>query len=259
MTNQLSIQELLLDFKKNIWLSVVGIGMGVLISVFFTFFMISPKYSSQVDVIPNQLETLEDQNAQSYINAELQMINTYKVFIKSNFILTKVNKEYQKTHGESPKISDLKKMIDVVQTEDSQIFSIKVTSDNPIEARDIANTTAQIFAKEVPNVINKAKISIISDASAEYTPVSPNKKINIMGGAFIGFLLATVLTSILSIFGNKIQSPEEIKEKHNFVILGEIPYQKKKRHMQLIEETTKFFSKSDTLTRRKRRKEHVEN
>lgn len=75
----------------------------------FYIFIISPKYSSQVDVIPNQLETLEDQNSQSYINAELQMINTYKVFIKSNFILTKVNKEYQKIHGESPKISELKK------------------------------------------------------------------------------------------------------------------------------------------------------
>ncbi|MGG5357910.1 MULTISPECIES: YveK family protein [unclassified Enterococcus] len=256
MKNQLSIQELLLDFKKNAWLSIVGIGIGVLISVFFTFFIISPKYSSQVDVIPNQLETLEDQNSQSYINAELQMINTYKVFIKSNFILTKVNKEYQKIHGESPKISELKKMIDVVQTEDSQIFSIKVTSDDPVEARDTANITAQIFAKEVPNVISKNKITIISDAAAEYTPISPNKKINIMAGAFIGFLITTILTSILSIFGNKIQSPEEIKEKHNFVILGEIPFQTKKRHRQIIEETTKFFSRSDTVPRKKRRREH---
>lgn len=72
------------------------------------------------------------------------------------------------------------------------MFSIQATSTNAVTAQQIANTTSQVFQENAKDVMNVDKISIISGAVANTTPVSPNNKLNLVIGLVLGMMVGVV-------------------------------------------------------------------
>ena len=107
---------------------------------------------------------------QSTVQTNLQLINTYNVIIKSPAILDKVAQQL----GTDLTAAQLNEKITVASEADSQVVNVTVQDPDPQMAANIANTTAEVFQKEIVNLMNIDNVNILAKANMGENP-SPVK------------------------------------------------------------------------------------
>lgn len=221
MEETISLQELIGVLKKRIGLIIVCMFLGLGVAGVLTYFVITPKYSSQAQLIV-RLPQNETTNVND-INGNLQMINTYKDLIKSDTVMTEVQKRMKSEHQNDLSVQALGASVSVTQSQNSQMFSIVSKVTDPIVAQNIANQTALVFQEQAKDMLNVDKITIISAATANVSPVSPNDKLNLMIGLALGVIFGIAVAFILELFDKTIKDDSFVEEELGFTILGVVP------------------------------------
>lgn len=223
MEEVVSLQEIALVLKKRMLLIFSMMILGVVALAGVTFFLITPKYGTDTQlVVQSNQETLTNANLQSDLTGNVMMVNTYKDLIKSDVVLDQVSLQLAKENGIQYTSNELNKMISVTQSQNSQMFSIRVISINAKEAMEIANKTAIIFKEKAVEILKVDKVSIISPAKLKTTPVSPNKKLNLLIGAVIGLILGVMIVFLLEFLDKTVKDTKFIENELELPILGEI-------------------------------------
>ena len=223
MEEVVSLQEIALVLKKRMLLIFSMMILGVVALAGVTFFLITPKYRTDTQlVVQSNQETLTNANLQSDLTGNVMMVNTYKDLIKSDVVLDQVSLQLTKENGIQYTSNELNKMISVTQSQNSQMFSIRVISINAKEAMEIANKTAMIFKEKAVEILKVDKVSIISPAKLQTTPVSPNKKLNLLIGAVIGLILGVMIVFLLEFLDKTVKDTKFIENELELPILGEI-------------------------------------
>lgn len=223
MEEVVSLQEIALVLKKRVLLIFSMMILGVVALAGVTFFLITPKYETDTQlVVQSNQETLTNANLQSDLTGNVMMVNTYKDLIKSDVVLDQVSLQLTKENGIQYTSNELNKMISVTQSQNSQMFSIRVISINAKEAMEIANKTAMIFKEKAVEILKVDKVSIISPAKLQTTPVSPNKKLNLLIGAVIGLILGVMIVFLLEFLDKTVKDTKFIENELELPILGEI-------------------------------------
>ena len=223
MEEVVSLQEIALVLKKRMLLIFSMMILGVVALAGVTFFLITPKYETDTQlVVQSNQETLTNANLQSDLTGNVMMVNTYKDLIKSDVVLDQVSLQLTKENGIQYTSNELNKMISVTQSQNSQMFSIRVISINAKEAMEIANKTAMIFKEKAVEILKVDKVSIISPAKLQTTPVSPNKKLYLLIGAVIGLILGVMIVFLLEFLDKTVKDTKFIENELELPILGEI-------------------------------------
>ena len=223
MEEVVSLQEIALVLKKRVLLIFSMMILGVVALAGVTFFLITPKYGTDTQlVVQSNQETLTNANLQSDLTGNVMMVNTYKDLIKSDVVLDQVSLQLAKENGIQYTSNELNKMISVTQSQNSQMFSIRVISINAKEAMEIANKTAMIFKEKAVEILKVDKVSIISPAKLKTTPVSPNKQLNLLIGAVIGLILGVMIVFLLEFLDKTVKDTKFIENELELPILGEI-------------------------------------
>ena len=223
MEEVVSLQEIALVLKKRVLLIFSMMILGVVALAGMTFFLITPKYGTDTQlVVQSNQETLTNANLQSDLTGNVMMVNTYKDLIKSDVVLDQVSLQLAKEDGIQYTSNELNKMISVTQSPNSQMFSIRVVSINAKEAMEIANKTAMIFKEKAVEILKVDKVSIISPAKLQTTPVSPNKKLNLLIGAVIGLLLGFLIVFLLEFLDKTVKDTKFIENDLDLPLLGEV-------------------------------------
>ena len=223
MEEVVSLQEITLVLKKRMLLIFSMMILGVVALAGVTFFLITPKYETDTQlVVQSNQETLTNANLQSDLTGNVMMVNTYKDLIKSDVVLDQVSLQLAKENGIQYTSNELNKMISVTQSQNSQMFSIRVVSINAKEAMEIANKTAMIFKEKAVEILKVDKVSIISPAKLQTTPVSPNKKLNLLIGAVIGLILGVMIVFLLEFLDKTVKDTKFIENELELPILGEV-------------------------------------
>lgn len=223
MEETISLQEIVTLLKKKAVLILSMFFIGIGISALITFMVITPKYSATSQLIATS-QSKDNTNANTdSINSNLMMINTYKDFIKGRVVTETAREELEKEIGFKGSADTIKNMITVEQTQQSQMFSIVVTSENPEEAATVANVVSEIFKKEAKEYTDADKVSVISKAETPTSPVSPNKKINLAVGGILGLIIGIGLSLLSQLFNRTVKSIDYISDQLNIPILGSIP------------------------------------
>ena len=223
MEEVVSLQEIALVLKKRVLLIFSMMILGVVVLAGMTFFLITPKYGTDTQlVVQSNQETLTNANLQSDLTGNVMMVNTYKDLIKSDVVLDQVSLQLTKENGIQYTSNELNKMISVTQSQNSQMFSIRVISINAKEAMEIANKTAMIFKEKAVEILKVDKVSIISPAKLQTTPVSPNKKLNLLIGAVIGLILGVMIVFLLEFLDKTVKDTKFSENELELPILGEI-------------------------------------
>lgn len=221
MEQTISIKQLFELLRKRIGLIILGGLAGLLISGLLAFFILTPKYSSQAQLVVTLPQT-ETTNAND-VNTNLQMINTYKDIITGDLVTKEVSEKLSSEYGIKMNTNDLKESIKVEQNQNSQMFSIIATSKSPREAANISNTTAEIFKANAKDVLNVDRISIISQAVASSSPVFPNKRLTIAAGLLIGLMLGIFLAVLLELLDRTVKESKIITDEFGLTLLGNVP------------------------------------
>ncbi|OJG73276.1 hypothetical protein RV12_GL000683 [Enterococcus quebecensis] len=221
MEETISLQELIGVLKKRVGLIIVSMFLGLGIAGVLTYFVITPRYSSQAQLIV-RLPQNETTNVND-INGNLQMINTYKDLIKSDTVMSEVQKKMKAEHENDLSVEELGASVSVNQSQNSQMFSIVSKVTDPILAQNIANQTALVFQEKAKDMLNVDKITIISAATANVKPVSPNDKLNLLIGVALGIIFGIAAAFILELFDKTIKDDRFVEDELGFTILGVVP------------------------------------
>jgi capsular polysaccharide biosynthesis protein len=219
----ISIQEMLQVIKKRLWMiGLFGI-IGAATAAIVTLLFITPMYKASASLV---VQSTQDSNTiqTNEINSNILMINTYKDLIKSNYVLDNVSKELQETKGINYSGVQLKGIVSVNQSDNSQMFSIDVVTSNAHQAMEVANTTATVFQDTAGNVLNVDKITIVSPAVTNEKKISPNDGQNIGLGLVLGIMVGFVIAFLLEFLDKTVKDERFVTETLGLPILGEISH-----------------------------------
>jgi len=221
MEETVSIGEVFLILKKHLILILICSLLGTVIAGGVTFLLITPKYRAASELVVQSKES-ENSNLQSDVNANVMLINTYKDMIMGNQVMKKVQEQLTQKNNYNLSREDIKQMVAVTQSQNSQMFKIEVTSDNPDEAMIISNTVSDVFKKNAASVLNVNKVTITSTAEIPLNPISPNNKLNIMIGAVLGLMLGIGIAFLLELFDKTVKDERYITEELNLPLISSI-------------------------------------
>ncbi|HCZ8622128.1 TPA: capsule biosynthesis protein CapA, partial [Staphylococcus aureus] len=187
----------------------------LVLSILITFSFMTPKYSNSTQVLVNQKETDNQMMAQQ-VQSDLQLVNTYSEIIKSPRILDKVSKNLKGKYSSN----EISGMLTVSNQAESKILNITVENESRENAGKVANEIANVFSKEVKDIMNVDNVSILSKADNNGSKVSPKPLINAVVGVFLGLIVALIIIFLKEILDKRIKTEEDVEEQLNIPVLG---------------------------------------
>ena len=136
MEETISLKEIFETLRKHLVTILISMFAGLAIAGVATFFILTPKYSSQAQLIVT-LPQSDTTNAND-VNMNLQMINTYKDMIVSDLVLNEVKDRLETEDNVKMTAGEIKESISVNQSQNSQMFSIRATDTNAVTAQKVA-------------------------------------------------------------------------------------------------------------------------
>ena len=229
-SNFLDVNKILAVLRKRKKTIIISTLVCAFLMLFMSVFVISPKYSSSTDILVNR--KVDNQvNAQAQLQADVQMISTYKDIITSPTILNAVSTQL-KNQGFNMTPANIKSCISISNQQNSQVFTVAVKAKNPQLAAAIANTTANVFKVKVKKIMSVNNVSILSKAEENPKPVSPKVVLNTLIGLIVGCVLGLFLAFIFDSMDRTITDESFITEElelNDLGIINEIPANKVKR------------------------------
>ncbi|MBC1371999.1 hypothetical protein HB847_06405 [Listeria booriae] len=205
--------------KQYLWILVLAAVLGIGGAALWATQVAIPKYQATADIFvkPQKLET-EDFRLDA--NTNNRLISTYSGILKSHKIIDQVKTKLDIRESFQTMVANL----NIKNENESQIISISYTTTTPEEAAKVVNTAIQVLEAEVGALLEGDTIKILSKATAEEAaiPVSPNIKISLLMGLFIGLLGGMIIMVVILFSNNTIRENEDIEEITNIPILGEI-------------------------------------
>ncbi len=205
------------------WLITIVSVICAIIVVISTFFFITPKYeSSAMFYVNNNSLSVGDTSfsiTQGDISASKSLVDTYIVILNSRACLNDVI-DYV---GSDLSVSELKKMIDASAVNSTEIFEVKITSDDPKEAEKLANAIAYILPKRISSIVEGTSANIVDYAVESSSPCSPNYTQNAIIGFIIGMAISLVVIILREIFDVTICSEDDIDRCCEYPILVSVP------------------------------------
>lgn len=149
-------------------------------------------------------------------------MNTLEVILRDPAVLNKVVEEL----GLNTPLDELNQQISFANEGGSKIVKIIVADTNPELAAQIANTTANIFTKQVGSILGIYETKILSEAKASSTPssmateTSPLKYLVI--GIGLGLVLGIGMALFLDSLDETVKSEREIEQLLGLPAIGAV-------------------------------------
>lgn len=218
MEETISLQDLVKTLKKRIGLIVLITILAVAAAGIISFFVLTPTYQATTQILVNQDKSEASQGISQNIQADLQLINTYSVIIKSTAILTKVVEELDLNRT----AEDLNRQITIDNAQSSQVINLTVEDPDPKMAVEIANTTASVFEEEIYDLMQVNNVSILTSAIHQEnpSPVSPNGPLNMAIAAVVGLMLGMGAAFLIEYLDTSMKSEQDIEDVLAIPVLG---------------------------------------
>ncbi|MBT2657076.1 capsular biosynthesis protein [Bacillus sp. ISL-18] len=201
---EINLTEIFTVLKRNLWIIVLVTVLAGTAGAILNNASTTPLYASSSRII---------------IGADEESRKTLQVIVKDSVILDRVIQQL----GLNSTTEELAGKITVTSIDSSQVVSITVIDPNPEQAANIADTTAQIFRDEVPNIIGQDYVRLLSKAKVNPVPINQknNNKLylGIIGGLVVGIGLAFLLDS----FDDRIRPNHDIENLLGLPLLGRVP------------------------------------
>lgn len=212
----------LIQFLRILWarffymilFAILGGGIAAVISVF----LIPPQYTATVSMYVYNNQTRQEATI-SDIDMSVKLVDTYIVILKSNTVLNEVASQ----SGLGYTVDHLHRMVSAQPINNTEVFEVKVKSENPDHARILARTVAKIAPIEIMRVVKAGSVEIIDNAPEQPPKTSPDIPKNTVIG-FLGGAVAAVIIILLQLLLDKsIRKESELTETFGFSVLGSIP------------------------------------
>lgn len=207
-------------FNKIIYVIVAIMVVVVGGNVYNIFFRVPMYQSSTTIVLAGQNSGV---SSYAYTNMDYQLnrnlLSTYSSIIKSRQVLQSVIDGLNLNYT----VNELSKNISVQSVSDTELIKISCVSNNPTEAKNIANSIVPIFTSKVKNIYKIDNVTVLDKAIESYVPSNINFVKENLIYILIGFTISSLLIFVTYYFDTTIKSSSEIEEKFHLTVLGLVP------------------------------------
>jgi capsular polysaccharide biosynthesis protein len=214
--------------KKRIWililLMIISASMGFIKNNFFT----TPLYQSSTRII---------------VGADELMMKNLQVLIRDSSVLQLVINEM----GLNRTPEGLAQQISVSSIQSSQIVSLAVIDTDPKLAAEIANTTANVFKNEIPNIVGFDNVKLLNEAKINPFPINPPQNSTIIMAAIVGLIIGIGIIYFLDSLDDSIRSNEDIENMLGLTVLGNVSKMNKKSMKKINSKVKNIELRGETI------------
>ena len=220
-----NIIEASLRFWKLIAAFTVLGGIG---AVLLTLFVIHPRYVSQATLFAWRAETGEDgavNDRYAYQNLTMggMLAADYQVLLTSDRVQDQVRRRLVEQFGDKVKYD-----IKADYTRNTRIIAIHATAGDPKVAQAAAQTTVEVFAKVISDILQFSNVQIVDVAKLPDRAVNIRPLRNGALGGVLGFAAGFALAMFFGLMDQTIKNPEQVDSFFDKSMLGVIPLIKDK-------------------------------
>ena len=203
---------------KRIWIILIAMILGGAVLFSYATFFVTPLYEASVLMYVNNSQLSVGATAikltSSDISAARGLVETYQVILKARMTLEDVIRigELDCTYEK------LKGMIQTESVNETEVFSITVTCDDPHEAEHIANTIARVLPDKISNIVEGSSVRVVDYAVVPSGKVSPSISKYTIIGMLLGMLVSCGIIAVIEIMDDTVRTEDYLLQ--NF---GDIP------------------------------------
>ena len=190
----IDLVELLGAFIKKIWLVVALTVAGAILAFVYTLLLVTPQYKSSALLYVNNSDfSLGNVSISTAdLSAAKSLVSTYSVILKSRTVVNEVID----LSGVNYSYEQMLNMVEAKAVDNTEVFSITVTSSNPMEAEMLANLYAQVLPEKIAEIVNGTDAKIVDYAVIAARRSSPSYTKNTAVGALLGLVVAAAIVVI---------------------------------------------------------------
>lgn len=197
---------------RRLWLIMISTLLCGVLLFSYSAFYVTPLYESSVLLYVNNssfsVGSTSFSISSSEISAAKSLVATYQVILKTRMTLNDVIRlgELDCTYEE------LNRMIDSESVNETEVFSVTVTSDDPYEAEHIANTIGRVLPDKIAAVVEGSSVRVVDYAVVPSEKVSPHITKYTLFGLFIGMFLSCAAVILMEMADDRIRSEDYLLE-----------------------------------------------
>lgn len=220
---EISIEQILhIVFTKGWIIGIVSV-LCAAITFSITYFCITPKYESTAKFYVNNSSFSVGSASISLSSGDLtaarSLVDSYIVILQTRETLNDVS-DYA---GVNLTFSELGKMITAEAVDNTEIFAVTVTSEDPQEAEAIANAIAYILPKRITSIVEGTSAKVVEAAVVPSRPSSPSYVKNTILGFLVGGILSVGVIILWIAFDTTIRREEDITRRCKYPLLAAVP------------------------------------
>lgn len=230
----MELKEYAAILKKRSWMIVFIVMIATITAGLVTYYLIPPKYEASTKLIVNRSSQQAglEQVSLNEVNANIQLIATYKELIRTFAIMDEVVKEYPELDATS---DELIQMVNVSSLNETQVMTVSARDPSYERAAKIVNAVSSVFQREVPVIMKVDNVTILNEAKmySNPVPVSPNLKMNILLSLAESLIFAIAFAFLLEYLDDTIRSEKDIEKYLELPVLAVISTYRKKDYNRL--------------------------
>lgn len=220
---EIDFKRLLDAVVRKAWLVAIVSILCAVLTLLGTFFFVTPMYeSSAIFYVNNNALSVGDASfslSTGDISAAKSLVDSYIVILKTRTTLNDVI-DYA---GVDRSYGELKGMISAASVNDTEIFEIIVSSEDPVEAEKIANAIAYILPKRISSIIEGTSAKIVDTAIVAGKPSSPSYTRNAMIGFLVGLAITAAVIILREVFDVSVHAEDDIQRCCDHPVLAAVP------------------------------------
>lgn len=222
---EINLNELFNYYLKRLPIIIVVTVLALILGYLYTKEIQIPMYHGTTTIILVQKQGDNDSSVvtQNEITINEKLVSTYSQIIKSRRVLDQVIDDLDL----AMKAGSLSENITVTSVSDTSIIKVTVSDEDKKQAVKIANKVAEVFKEEITEIYNLENVSVVDEAIVENEPYNVSFLKQLVICALVGIVLSCGLIFVMFYFDNTIKNKNEIEEKLNLAVLGEIPVARK--------------------------------
>ncbi len=239
MKNGYTIKSIFQLLVSKLWLilTMMIVGGGAMFCV--SKFMMPLKYQSYTSMyVKNSNETIITDGVNlNDLNASKSLLDTYIAVLQDDAVIEVIGDELLKKHTadeldaifsvnkEKNKISveSIRSCLTMAAVNETEVLKVTaITKDADISA-ELCNIIADIAPDFLIRVVGAGSVEAIGEAKPDYDPVSPNVMKFTILGILAGMLIAVIIIFVLDFIDNTVKDSDELSQKYEKAIIGEIP------------------------------------
>lgn len=214
---EIDLKEIFMVIRARIVVIIISALIGTLIAGVFSFFIINPTYSSTSKVYILTKSTSITSLADIQLGSSLT--SDYMELIKSRPVVERVIKNLDLDKSYEEVVSALS----VETPTDTRILKITIKDHDPRLAMVMADEFAAVSRKQISEIMKTDEPTVVEKAHLAESPISPNKKMNLLIGFLLGTFISVLIVIILHLMDDTIKTQDDVEKYLGLNTLASIP------------------------------------